>query len=393
MRVSSLVSFAAAVAGALSQLTSTLQLVTEDFGENPTNTPFYIYVPTTVTSNPAVIVGAHWCTGSGPDFFSGTQYARYADQYGYIVIYPSANRDSKCWDVASNATLHHNGGSDSLAIVNMVKWTLNRYNGDPSRVFITGMSSGGMMTQVMMGAYPDIFKAGSAWAGVPYGCFGGPTEWNSQCSEGLLIKTPQQWGDDVRNAYPGYTGPRPKLQIWHGTEDTALRYQNVIESNKMWSNVFGISWTKNNTDTPIPNYTQMIFGDGTKYVAYSAQGVEHNIPIRDLDVLQWFGIYNPSSTSTTTTASRTTASSSTTTARTSTTTSRTTTTRTTTTSRTTTTRTTTTSRTTTASPTTTASGGVGQWGQCGGVTYTGPTTCAGGWKCTKLNDYYWQCLP
>ncbi|EGX44495.1 hypothetical protein AOL_s00188g163 [Orbilia oligospora ATCC 24927] len=388
MRVSTFLSLVAIAGSALSQqLSSTLQLVTEDFGENPTNTPFYIYVPTSVSSNPAVIVGAHWCTGSGPDFFSGTGYARYADTYGYIVIYPSANRSSKCWDVASNATLTHNGGSDSLAIVNMVKWTLKKYNGDANRVFITGMSSGGMMTQVMMGAYPDIFKAGSAWAGVPYGCFSGPTEWNGDCSSGILHKTPQQWGDDVRRAYPGYTGPRPKLQIWHGTLDAALSYNNVAESNKMWSNVFGISFTRNETNTPIPNYTKMVYGDGTKYVAYSAEGVEHNIPIRDLDALEWFGIYNPSSTSTTATASRTTTTASRTTSPTTTAT----TTRSTT--ATTTVRTTTTQTTTSRSTTTSASTGtVGQWGQCGGVTYTGPTECSGGWKCTKLNDYYWQCL-
>jgi len=28
-----------------------------------------------------------------------------------------------------------------------------------------------MMTQAMIGAYPDVFKAGAAFAGVPFGCF------------------------------------------------------------------------------------------------------------------------------------------------------------------------------------------------------------------------------
>lgn len=31
--------------------------------------------------------------------------------------------------------------------------------------------------------------------------------------------------------------------------------------------------------------------------------------------------------------------------------------------------------------------------QCGGKEYTGPTTCASGSTCKKLNDYYFQCLP
>lgn len=43
-----------------------------------------------------------------------------------------------------------------------------------------------------------------------------------------------------------------------------------------------------------------------------------------------------------------------------------------------------------AATTTAASSGtaVAQWGQCGGATYTGSTTCVSGSTCVKLNDYY-----
>lgn len=48
--------------------------------------------------------------------------------------------------VSSRATLTHDGGGNSNAIANMVKYTLQQYNGDPTKVFVTGTSSGGMMT-------------------------------------------------------------------------------------------------------------------------------------------------------------------------------------------------------------------------------------------------------
>lgn len=35
---------------------------------------------------------------------------------------------------------------------------------------------------------------------------------------------------------------------------------------------------------------------------------------------------------------------------------------------------------------------VPQWGQCGGINYTGDTTCVSGTTCVKLNDWYYQCL-
>ena len=34
-----------------------------------------------------------------------------------------------------------------------------------------------------------------------------------------------------------------------------------------------------------------------------------------------------------------------------------------------------------------------EWGQCGGIGWTGPTTCVSGTVCTVLNSYYSQCLP
>ncbi|KAL0955540.1 hypothetical protein HGRIS_001776 [Hohenbuehelia grisea] len=33
------------------------------------------------------------------------------------------------------------------------------------------------------------------------------------------------------------------------------------------------------------------------------------------------------------------------------------------------------------------------WAQCGGIGWSGGTTCTPGNTCTKLNDYYFQCLP
>ncbi|KAH8826111.1 putative glycosyl hydrolase [Flagelloscypha sp. PMI_526] len=37
--------------------------------------------------------------------------------------------------------------------------------------------------------------------------------------------------------------------------------------------------------------------------------------------------------------------------------------------------------------------GVAVWGQCGGLSYTGSTTCDSGTTCVYVNDYYSQCQP
>ena len=54
----------------------------------------------------------------------------------------------------------------------------------------------------------------------------------------------------MRNAYPGYTGKRPRMQIWHGTTDTTLSFVNFGEQIKQWTNVQGVSQTPAFTDSP-----------------------------------------------------------------------------------------------------------------------------------------------
>ncbi|WP_406070254.1 PHB depolymerase family esterase [Micromonospora sp. NBC_01638] len=285
---------AAALTFATPASAATLTQVT-NFGTNPTNLQMHLYVPDRVASRPAILLALHYCTGTGPAFHSGTQYASLADRYGFIVIYPSVTRSSKCWDVASPQALRRGGGSDPVGLMAMVDYVRQRYAADPARIFATGTSSGAMMTNVMLGDYPDVFAAGASFAGVPFSCFatGGSSEWNSECANGQLIKTPQQWGDLVRGAYPGYTGQRPRMQIWHGTNDETLRYPNFGEQVKQWTNVHGLSQTPTYTDSPQSGYTRTRYGSSGPMApveAISMQGVTHNLPVDAAQVIRFFGL-------------------------------------------------------------------------------------------------------
>jgi poly(hydroxyalkanoate) depolymerase family esterase len=272
-----------ASASARPQAVPTAQLTeVTDFGSNPSNLRMYVYVPDAVTANPAVVVAVHYCTGSGPAMYSGTEFASLADRHGYIVVYPSVTRSSKCFDVSSPQALRRGGGSDPVGIKSMVDWVVRTYDADTSRIFATGISSGAMMTNVLLGDYPDVFAAGAAYAGVPFGCFATTdgSEWNSACANGTVTRTPQAWGDLVRGAYPGYSGPRPRMQLWHGTEDDTLRYPNFGEEIKQWTNVLGVPQTPAATDTPQPNWTRTRYGgtgDRAPVEAISLRGVGHNL--------------------------------------------------------------------------------------------------------------------
>jgi poly(hydroxyalkanoate) depolymerase family esterase len=237
----------------------------------------------------------HGCGGSGPGFYSGSEFASLANQYGFIVIYPSAMQEAgfgRCFDTWSDASKRRGGGSDPVSIESMVRYVQTQHGGDINRVYATGSSSGGMMTQHMLAVYPDLFKAGASFMGVPFNCFANAAAYppGGPCTNGSMNRTPQQWGDMVRAAYPGYTGPRPPIQLWHGTNDTLVPYSLLQESIEQWTNVHGLSQTPTSTDTPQANWNRRRFG--TQVEAYAIQGAGHSLPASGMArvAIQFFGL-------------------------------------------------------------------------------------------------------
>lgn len=118
-----------------------------NFGTNPTGIGMYLYTPTNVVAKPPILVGIHACHGKGLDVCSsGNTFAQQADKYGFLLVCPSAVSSDGCWDVHSTASLSHDGGGDAGGIISMVSYVVKNKNGDASRVYAAGHSSGAMMT-------------------------------------------------------------------------------------------------------------------------------------------------------------------------------------------------------------------------------------------------------
>lgn len=202
---------------------------------------------------------------------------------------------SNCWDVQDPDSLTHDAGGDSLGIVNMVNYTVQTYKADQARVFVMGFSSGGMMTNVLAGTYPNVFAAGSANSGTAHACFAGapsatPFSPNQTCAQGEIQHSPAEWGDFVRNSYPEYTGQRTRMLIWHGLDDTLVVPECATQALGQWSDVLGVSFDRNVTGVPSAEFTQMVYGDGSQLQGFFAQGVGH-APIADVAyMLDFFGL-------------------------------------------------------------------------------------------------------
>ena len=73
-----------------------------DFPSEPTKATMYTYVPKSFKKGNPIVVALHHCGGTGPGFFQETSdWAKAADQKGFMMIYPTSPPDSsKCWDVS-----------------------------------------------------------------------------------------------------------------------------------------------------------------------------------------------------------------------------------------------------------------------------------------------------
>ncbi|HEX8434861.1 PHB depolymerase family esterase [Archangium sp.] len=264
----------------LGELYSSLTQVTS-FGTNPGNLKMWKHVPASVPANAPLVVALHGCT-QPPDGYTLTGWNALADQLKFYVVYPeqlTANNQNICFNWFEPTDIAR-GQGEALSIKQMVDKMMVDHSIDPRRVFVTGLSAGGAMTHVMAAAYPDVFAGAAVMAGVPYKCAATMTDAFSCMSPGA-DKTPAQWRDLVRGAYSNYTGPYPKISIWHGTSDYTVKNTNQAEGMEQWTAVHGIDQTADVTET-VAGYPHKVYKDtaGNALVeTYAITGMGHGTPI------------------------------------------------------------------------------------------------------------------
>ncbi|MEU8045931.1 PHB depolymerase family esterase [Micromonospora echinofusca] len=268
---------AAVTAVAAPAQAATLTQVT-NFGSNPGNLAMYAYRPDNLPAGAPAVVLLHGCTQNAAGYFANSGWQKFADQWKFTLIVPqqsSANQPLSCfnWFVEQDIT---RGSGEALSIKQMVDHARNNYGTDASRVFVSGLSAGGGMSAVMLATYPDVFAAGSVVAGLPYRC--SPPASTSTCQYSGVNKTPQEWGNAVRAAYPGHTGPRPRVAIWHGTSDSTVVPANATELRDQWTNVRGVSQTPTSTASLPANTSLEVYGNNDVRV-YRVSGMGHGTPV------------------------------------------------------------------------------------------------------------------
>ncbi len=240
------------------------------FGSNPGNLKMYMHVPAAVQENAGLVVALHGCAMSGADE-AEAGWNEVANAWkSFYVIYPDKSGGCFAW---FDAVQTKRGAGEVASVKSMVDYAKSKYSIDSQRVFVTGLSAGGGLASSLLAAYPDVFSAGAIFAGLPAGC-------TMNCMGGTN-KTPKAWGDAVRSAHAGHSGPYPRVQIWHGSSDTFVSPSNLTELMEQWTDVNGVDQTADQTSTvsgATRNEYRNAFGQ-TEVETWSVPGMGHGTPI------------------------------------------------------------------------------------------------------------------
>ncbi|GAB7184892.1 hypothetical protein ATKI12_4723 [Kitasatospora sp. Ki12] len=262
--------------------TGSFQQVT-GFGPNPGNLAMYTYTPAGLPADAPLVVALHGCLQSATDYYRNSGWTKFADQYGFAVVFPqtgSSNNSLSCFSWF-DATKDSRGVGEAESVAEMVTKAKALYGSDAHRVFVTGLSAGGGLAADLLADYPDVFAGGAIDSGLPAHCATtqGAASGCQNSDQGL---TPAQWGDKVRAAYPGYTGPWPRVAIWQGSADTVVRPVNATELRDQWTNVQGIGRQPTTTRSLPGGTTQELYADaaGRPAVAlFTVGGMGHGLAV------------------------------------------------------------------------------------------------------------------
>ncbi|WP_204001175.1 extracellular catalytic domain type 1 short-chain-length polyhydroxyalkanoate depolymerase [Virgisporangium aurantiacum] len=276
--ISLLVLLAATLLGPVTPAAAATLTPVSGFGSNPGNLSMYSYRPDGLPSGAPLVVAFHGCGQTATEYFTNSGWRKYADLWRFALVLPqtsSANNSSSCFNWFEPGD-QSRGQGEALSVKQMVDHAVANVGVDAGRVFVTGLSAGGAMTAVMLAAYPDVFRGGAVIAGIAYKCATTLTA-GVLCLSQRQNRTPQQWGDLARGAFPGYAGRRPVVSIWYGTNDYTVATFNADQLRDQWTNVNGVGQSPTGTQALPGNTVREDYGATVQ--VYRVSGIGHGTPV------------------------------------------------------------------------------------------------------------------
>lgn len=190
---------------------------------------YHGYVPSTYRPGMPLVVALHGCTENdvGFDILSG--WSAQAEESGFVVVFPDQNNlvnPAGCWNWPLSRNQRRGSGEPAI-IAGITGRIRAEYALDARRVYVTGVSAGGVMANIMAVTYPDVYAASSILAGCEYRC------------DVLQQRPAEQSGADALAEMGPRARPVPVI-IWQGTADPVVPPSTADRIVTQWSVVDAI---------------------------------------------------------------------------------------------------------------------------------------------------------
>lgn len=255
--------------------------VLKKFGTDPGSLHAEIYIPKNLPKKGPLVVVLHGSTQSAESYNRGSGWSEFADECGIALLYPEQRKinnplSSFNWFKSGDT---RRGGGEALSIRHMIEQVVDDHAIAPSRVFITGLSSGGAMASVMLATYPEVFAGGAIIAGLPYRSadnmmeamvrmkgFGGPSDHKLDAL--------------VRDAST-FDGPWPTISVWHGGSDSTVDNSNADSIVRQWQKIHKVEGPPTREEE-VDGFPRQVWcnEDGQEVIEeYIIEGMGHGTPI------------------------------------------------------------------------------------------------------------------
>jgi poly(hydroxyalkanoate) depolymerase family esterase len=251
------------------------------FGSNPGSLRCWLYLPTILAPKAPLVVVLHGCTQTAAGYDHGSGWTRLAEEKGFVVLLPEqqrANNANLCFNWFEPGDTRRDAG-EALSIREMIEQVVLSHGTDPTRVFVTGLSAGGAMANVMLATYPEVFAGGAVIGGLPYGVASSVGQ-AFERMQGRNAPSVTQLRSAVATASP-HEGRRPRISIWHGTHDQTVKPVNAEHIAAQWVGVHGLPEQPSMVET-INGHARKTWPDTNGKDAvevFLVKGMAHGVPL------------------------------------------------------------------------------------------------------------------
>ncbi|HVX68288.1 MAG TPA: PHB depolymerase family esterase [Mycobacteriales bacterium] len=130
--------------------------------------PYLLYTPPSYRPDRAMplVVVVHGCQTTAVQEEQITRFDRLADRAGFVVVYPEVDPIGKaspgplanCWKFVY-PPVYFRGLGDTAAIAQTTRTVMRQRHVDRQRVYMVGVSAGGLITSAAAADYPDLYAA------------------------------------------------------------------------------------------------------------------------------------------------------------------------------------------------------------------------------------------